>query len=96
MKITHEEVLRVAGLARLDLTDEEAGSLAAQLSTILDYVDKLAELDLEGVEPLAHVQSVVNAFREDRVRPSLPRDKVLANAPQTELGCFKVPKVIES
>ncbi len=95
MKIGREEVLRVADLARLDVREDEVDRLASQLSAILDYVDKLAELDLEAVEPLAHVQEIVNAFREDRVRPSLAREKVLANAPQAEQGCFKVPKVID-
>ena len=95
MKITREEVLRVAGLARLELSDEEAGRLVSELSAILGYVGKISSLDLEGVEPMAHVQDVVNAFREDAVRPSLSRERALANAPATESGCFRVPKVID-
>lgn len=95
MKIGRDEVLRVADLARLDVSEDEVARLTHQLSAILDYVDKLSELDLEAVEPLAHVQDLVNAFREDSLRSSLPREEVLANAPETEQGCFKVPAVIE-
>jgi aspartyl-tRNA(Asn)/glutamyl-tRNA(Gln) amidotransferase subunit C len=95
MKIDRNEVLHVANLARLELQEDEVDRLASQLSAILDYVDKLGELDLEGVEPMAHVHEIVNAFREDEPAPSLPRDEVLANAPEAEGSCFKVPKVIE-
>jgi aspartyl-tRNA(Asn)/glutamyl-tRNA(Gln) amidotransferase subunit C len=69
--------------------------LTSQLSSILDYVDQLAQLDLEGVEPMAHVHQIVNAFREDEPRPSFPADAILGNAPEAAAGCFKVPKVIE-
>ena len=95
MKLSRDEVLHVANLARLTFTEEELDRFASQLSEILDYVEQLGELDLEGVEPMAHVHDIVNAFREDAVRPSLPRQAVLANAPEAEGGCFKVPKVIE-
>jgi aspartyl-tRNA(Asn)/glutamyl-tRNA(Gln) amidotransferase subunit C len=95
MKISREQVLHVANLARLEVGPEEVDKLASQLSPILDYVDKLAELDLEGVEPMAHVHQIVNAFREDRPAPSFPTEAILQNAPQAAAGCFKVPKVIE-
>ncbi len=96
MRITREEALHVAGLARLEFGPAEIDAFTDQLSAILEYVDKLAELDLEGVEPMAHVHDAVNAFREDRVRPSLGQKAVLANAPEAEDGCFKVAKVIEA
>ncbi len=96
MRITREEVLHVAELARLEFGPAEIDAFTEQLSAILEYVDKLAELDLEGVEPMAHVHDAVNAFREDRVRPSLGQEAVLANAPEAEDGCFKVAKVIEA
>ena len=96
MRITREEVLHVAELARLEFEPAEIDAFTEQLSAILEYVDKLAELDLEGVEPMAHVHEAVNAFREDRVRPSLGQEAVLANAPEAEDGCFKVAKVIEA
>ena len=96
MKITRDEVLRVAKLARLEFADDEAERFTSQLSAILEYVEQLGELDLEGVEPTAHVHAIVNAFREDTVRPSMGSEAVLTNAPQTEDGCFKVEKVIDA
>ena len=96
MKITREEVLHVAKLARLEFTDAEVDPFTSQLSAILEYVEQLGELDLEGVEPTAHVHEIVNAFRADQVRPSLGTEAVLQNAPQAEDGCFKVEKVIDS
>ncbi len=95
MGITREDVLHVARLARLEFADEEIDGFAEQLSAILDYVAKLDELDLTDTEPMAHVHEAVNAFREDRARPSLGQEAVLANAPEAEAGCFRVPKVIE-
>lgn len=95
MKITREEVLHVARLARLTFDDAQVERLGSQLSGILEYVEQLGELDLEGVEPTAHVHAIVNAFREDAVRPSLGTEAVLSNAPQSEGGCFKVEKVID-
>ena len=95
MKITSEQVLHVANLARLRFAPEEVEGLAAQLSSILSYVEKLGELDLEGVEPTAHVHEIFNAFREDEPRPGLTNEEALANAPDSEAGCFRVPKVIE-
>jgi aspartyl-tRNA(Asn)/glutamyl-tRNA(Gln) amidotransferase subunit C len=94
MKITAEEIMHVADLARLEMTTAEVESMARQLDSILTYVDKLNELDTEGVAPTTHAISVVNAFREDEVRPSLDRDETLVNAPQQDRGSFVVPKVI--
>jgi aspartyl-tRNA(Asn)/glutamyl-tRNA(Gln) amidotransferase subunit C len=96
MKIGREEVLHVARLARLTFSEEEVGALAEQLSSVLEYVEALAELDVEGVEPMSHVLEYPTPMREDRVRPSLPREAALANAPDAEQGCFRVPKVIEA
>lgn len=96
MKISREQVLHVASLARLTFTEEEVGRFAAQLSSVLDYVDKLGELDLDGVEPMAHVHATVTPMREDTPAASLPREELLANAPDAEGGCFRVPQVIES
>jgi len=96
MKITRDQVLHVASLARLTFSDGEVDRLAAQLSSVLEYVEKLAELDLEGVEPMAHVHATVTPMRDDTPRPSLPREELLANAPETENGCFRVPQVIEA
>jgi len=96
MKISREQVLHVASLARLTFTEEEVDRIAAQLSSVLEYVDKLGELDLDGVEPMAHVHATVTPMREDIPAASLPREELLANAPDTVGGCFRVPQVIES
>ena len=94
MKITREEVENVARLARLDLADDEVDTITSQLDTILSYVAKLDELDTTGVAVTTHTQNITNAFREDEVRESLPREKVLANAPEQNGEAFVVPKVI--
>ena len=91
MAITGDEVLHVARLARLALTEEEVERLGAQLNAILEAVGKVAELDLEGVEPTAHPLELVNVWAEDEPRPSLPVEEALANAPDTEGGFFRVP-----
>lgn len=94
MKITREEVLHVAKLARLELTGEEVDRMTGQLDAILSYVAKLEELDTIGVSVTTHTQQVVNAFREDEVRPSLPRERALANGPEQNGETFVVPRVI--
>ncbi len=94
MKITREEVEHVARLARLELTPEEAERMTGQLDTILNYVAKLDEVDTTGVGETTHSQRVTNAFREDEVRPSLAREKALANAPADNGEAFVVPKII--
>ena len=91
MAISREEVLHVARLARLELTDDEAGRFTEQLSAILEAVAKVAELDLSDVEPTAHPLDLVNVWAEDEPRPSLPQDEALANAPDRHGGFFKVP-----
>ncbi|MBI2447129.1 MAG: Asp-tRNA(Asn)/Glu-tRNA(Gln) amidotransferase subunit GatC [Candidatus Omnitrophica bacterium] len=95
MKITVKDVQYVANLARLELTDEELGNLTKQLDGILTYMNKLNELDTEGIEPLSHVLPLKNVYREDKVTSSLPVEEALKNAPGREGGFFKVPKVIE-
>jgi aspartyl-tRNA(Asn)/glutamyl-tRNA(Gln) amidotransferase subunit C len=95
MKITREEVQRVALLARLQLSPEEENQLTEQLDKILDYMEKLKQLDTEKVEPLAHVVDIVNAFRQDRVVNVPQPEKLLANAPAREKTFLKVPKIIE-
>ena len=91
MAITKEEVLHVAKLARLELSDDEIDRFTDQLSAILESVDKVSELDLADVEPTAHPLDVVNVWADDEPRPSLPVDEALANAPEREAGFFKVP-----
>jgi len=94
MALTREEVLHVAHLARLSLVPEEIELFTRQLNDILAYVEKLQELDTEGVLPLAHVIPVFNVFREDQVREGLDRDTALSNAPAREEGALVVPRII--
>jgi len=94
MKITKDQVLYVADLARLDLDDASIDKFAGQIGTILDYVDKLNEVDTEGIRPTSHAISLTNAFREDEPNEHLDPDKALANAPEKEEGNFVVPKVV--
>jgi aspartyl-tRNA(Asn)/glutamyl-tRNA(Gln) amidotransferase subunit C len=91
MAITREEVLHVARLARLELTDEEIERFTEQLSAILQAVAKVSELDLSDVERTAHPLDLVNVWAEDEPRLSLTLDDALANAPAREGGFFKVP-----
>ena len=94
MKITKEEVIYVADLARLDLDDAAIEKFSGQIGDVLAYVDKLNEVDTEGLRPTSHAISLTNAFREDELRQPLDRDKTLANAPEKEDGNFIVPKVV--
>ena len=95
MKLTREEVERVAMLARLRLTAAEKSRLAEQLDKILQYMEKLNQLDTSEVEPFTHAVDVVNAWREDSVTNQPDPEALLANAPAREGGFFKVPKIIE-
>ena len=95
MSLTLDEVRHVARLARLRLTDTEMEEMRQQLSSILDYVGMLQEVDVEGVPPTAQVTDVVNVVRPDEVRPSLPVDEALAGAPRREGDYFKVKPVFE-
>ncbi len=89
------DIDHVALLARLKLTDMEKEIFSEQVVNIIRYIDKLNELDTSGIEPTAHVLPMKNIFREDRVRPSLPRDSALQNAPERDGGFYRVPKIIE-
>jgi aspartyl-tRNA(Asn)/glutamyl-tRNA(Gln) amidotransferase subunit C len=89
--IDREQVLHVARLARLSLSDDEVQQMAGELSHVLGHIEKIAELDLDGVPPTSHVVEVPNALRPDEPQPSLPRDVVLAAAPAVADGGFLVP-----
>lgn len=95
MQISKDQVEKVAKLARLQVTEAEKDAFAKQLSQILTHVEKLNQYDTKGIEPTSTVLGQVNVFREDIVRPSLPTDKALANAPEREADGFSVPKIIE-
>jgi aspartyl-tRNA(Asn)/glutamyl-tRNA(Gln) amidotransferase subunit C len=94
MAIGREQVLHVARLARLDLTEEEVGRLTGQLDAILDAVSKVSELDLADVPPTSHPLDLVNAWAEDEPHESLPLDAVFSNAPAAEDGMFRVPPTV--
>jgi aspartyl-tRNA(Asn)/glutamyl-tRNA(Gln) amidotransferase subunit C len=89
--IDREQVLHVAKLARLSLSDEEVDRLAPELSKIVEYVEQMDRLDLEGVEPTSHVVELQNVLREDVPREGLPREKALEQAPDAAAGGFRVP-----
>jgi aspartyl-tRNA(Asn)/glutamyl-tRNA(Gln) amidotransferase subunit C len=89
--IDRDQVLHVARLSRLALSDEELERMPAELSKILEHVEKMDELDLEGVEPTAHVVELQNVLRDDEPRPCLPRERALAGAPDVAEGGFRVP-----
>ncbi len=95
MKITTAEVEHVARLSRLALDKAEIEALTGQMDELLGYVEKLNELDTEGIIPTAHAVPMENAFRADVVKPSIGLDKALQNAPLADEDCFVVPKVIE-
>jgi aspartyl-tRNA(Asn)/glutamyl-tRNA(Gln) amidotransferase subunit C len=89
------DINHVAMLARLKLTDAEKEQFEKQVNSIINYIDKLNELDTSSIEPTAHVLPISNVFREDQLRTSLPREKALQNAPEKDDGFYRVPKIIE-
>ncbi|HET8759874.1 MAG TPA: Asp-tRNA(Asn)/Glu-tRNA(Gln) amidotransferase subunit GatC [Nitrospiria bacterium] len=95
MDITREQVEYAAKLARLAISEEETAVFAKQLSSILTYVETLNRVDTSQVEPTSHVIPMQNVLREDVVKPPLSQDAALANAPDADAGCFRVPKIIE-
>ncbi|MBP2655155.1 MAG: Aspartyl/glutamyl-tRNA(Asn/Gln) amidotransferase subunit [Firmicutes bacterium] len=95
MKITRKDVESVALLSRLEMDEAAMDKFTGQLNSILEYVDMLSKVDTEGVEPTAHVLNLKNVLRADAVKPSLPRELALSNAPEQEDGYFKVPKIME-
>ncbi len=94
MSISPEQVRHVALLARLALSEEQIASFGEDLNSILGHIDSIQQLDLEGVEPTAHPLEVVNAMREDRVRPGLSREDALLNAPATDGTAFLIPQIV--
>jgi aspartyl-tRNA(Asn)/glutamyl-tRNA(Gln) amidotransferase subunit C len=94
MKISRAEVEHVAHLARLHLTESELSKMTEQLGMILSYVEKLQGLETKDLPPTTHAISVCNAFREDRVLPSLPRDVALSCSPRHDQEMFQVPRII--
>ena len=95
MKISREDIEHIAMLARLSLSEKEKELFGVQLSRILDYMEKLNELDTANIEPTSHVLSLSNVMREDSPRDSIPREDALLNAPDRTEKFYRVPKIIE-
>ena len=95
MKVDKKEVEHIAVLARIELSEEEKELYSEQLSTILEFFDRLKEVDTENVSPTSHVVDLVNAYRPDQVRPSLGVEAVLENAPDRANRFFRVPKILD-
>ncbi len=89
--LDRDQVLHVARLARLELTDDEVDRMASELSKVLDHIEAIRELDLKGVSPTSHVIDVTNVLRADDPEPSLPREVILAAAPEPVNDGFGVP-----
>jgi aspartyl-tRNA(Asn)/glutamyl-tRNA(Gln) amidotransferase subunit C len=94
MSLTRAQVQQVSLLARLQLHDDELDQMTRQLGQILDYIDQLSQLNTDDVSPMAHAVELANVFAADEVRPSLPRDEALANAPKQDGECYRVPAVL--
>jgi len=95
MTITTETVQHIAHLAKLQLSETEIDRLAGEMEKIVEFADKLSELDIQGVQPTTHAVSVQNVLRDDELKPSYDRGKMLQNAPERDAACFLVPKVVE-
>ncbi|MDW2800087.1 Asp-tRNA(Asn)/Glu-tRNA(Gln) amidotransferase subunit GatC [Clostridium boliviensis] len=94
--IIDDETIEYVGiLAKLELNEEEKEAAKKDMGRMLDYIDKLNELDTEGVKPVSHVFPIYNVFREDVVKNGDDRDQILKNAPESKDGAFKVPKTVE-
>jgi aspartyl-tRNA(Asn)/glutamyl-tRNA(Gln) amidotransferase subunit C len=94
MSVSRKDVEHIAELARLKFNEDELENFTNQLNEILTYVEKLDELDTENVEPLSHPVENNNVFRDDIVKPSVPKDEALKNSPEKDENFFRVPKVI--
>lgn len=95
MKVSKEDVVKIAHLARLDLKESKVGEMQDSINKVLDWMEALNVVDTQNVAPLAHMTSALNHFREDEAISSLSRDKALALGPDTNEQYFKVPQVIE-
>ncbi|WP_297130102.1 Asp-tRNA(Asn)/Glu-tRNA(Gln) amidotransferase subunit GatC [uncultured Eubacterium sp.] len=95
MQITPDLIKYLEKLARITLTEDEEKKVGNELQDILTYIDMLNELDTDGVEAMSHCFPVTNVMREDEVQPSMSADEVVANAPESQDGCFVVPKTVD-
>ena len=96
MSSEHIDVRYVANLARIDLSEEECTTFQGQLEAVLGYIDKLKDVDVDGIEPMAHASPVFDRLREDVARDGLNQDDLIRNAPESALGQVRVPKVVDA
>ena len=97
MPISKEEVIYIAKLARLEFSEKEIEEFTHQLGKVLDYIEKLKELDIENVEPTYHpLKDLVSVMRKDKIKPGITQEEALANAPDKAKGHFRVPKIIDT
>lgn len=94
MSLTRQQIVKVSLLARLRLRDDELDRMTDQLDQVVSYMDLLAEVDTEGVEPMAHAVEQTNVFAEDHELPSLDREAALSNSPKRDEQCYRVPAVL--
>lgn len=94
MSVTHDDVRRIASLARLEITPEEESRLASELSQILAFAESIRAVDTSAVAPTTHVLELTDVWRPDAAAPSLDREGVLAEAPEADEGCFLAPKIV--
>ncbi len=94
MGLSREDVIKVAQLARLELSEAEIAALTSQLGDVLAYIEQLSKLDTEGVEPMAHAVEMVNVLAEDVIEESFDREQILSNAPSRDDTCYRVPPVL--
>lgn len=95
MQITPDLIKYLEKLARITLTEDEEKKVGNELQDILTYIDMLNELDTDGVEAMSHCFPVTNVMREDKVQPSMSADEIVSNAPESQDGCFVVPKTVD-
>ncbi|MEZ3421523.1 MAG: Asp-tRNA(Asn)/Glu-tRNA(Gln) amidotransferase subunit GatC [Eubacterium sp.] len=95
MQITPDLIKYLESLARITLTEDEEKKVGGELQDILTYIDKLNELDTDGIEAMSHAFPLVNVLREDVVKPSMTSDAIVANAPESQDGAFVVPKTVD-
>lgn len=95
MSISKEEVLKIAKLSKLELSEKELEKYMIDLSNIVDFANQLSSIDVNEVKPTAHILDIQNVFKEDEVKPSCLREEILKNAPSAQGGCVSVPKVVE-
>jgi aspartyl-tRNA(Asn)/glutamyl-tRNA(Gln) amidotransferase subunit C len=95
MKIDKETLYKIAHLARLEFDEKDAEKMMQDMSSMVSFVEKLNEVDTTGVEPLTTMSHEMNALREDEVKPHLPHEEALKNAPKTDADYFRVPKVLD-